>query len=180
MAVVYDEKVGKHKKRKLSLGEKIELIGTLIFNTRAAASVEDERLEILLGPFEERLARWARRFWRLMKVMAIFLSLIGAVVFGLFITEEAIQRAGWACYRWADLGEWKELNQCADRIRAMALALETFNDFLGWISPFTHGAYTMFVEATLMEVKSYKALARKLMYGCYKDWQTRRWICPEE
>lgn len=164
-------------RRKLSRGEKADLIGSLFFNTRSGA--KDPKFDVWLEPWEEKLMRWTSRFWRLLKIFAVALSLMGAVVFGLFIMEEAIQRAGWACYRWADLGEVEPLEACAARIEAWAQKLDDLNYFIGWISPFTYDAYAMFAESAQVEARSYQALARRIREGCYKDWKTRKWVCPQ-
>ncbi len=123
-------------------------------------------------PTSEEVKAKDRKIDRYLKVIAIVLTILGAITFTEFIFEEALQQIGMSCFILRSVGTADEIRECGTLLREEGGKVRGFVEKIGWLNPLTYKAFLKFSESTINQGRAYEKL------GDYKDPQAERPSLP--
>ena len=104
-----------------------------------------------------------RKIDRYLKVVAIVLTILGAITFTEFIFEEALQQMGMSCFILRSVGTADEVRDCGTLLREEGERVQGFVEKIGPLNPLTYKAFLKFTQSTINQGRAYEKL------GDYKD-----------
>ena len=104
-----------------------------------------------------------RKIDRYLKVIAIVLTILGAITFTEFIFEEALQQVGMSCFILRSVGTADEVRECGVVLREEGEKFKGFVEKIGPLNPLTYKAFLKYANSTITQGRAYEKL------GDYKD-----------
>ena len=93
-----------------------------------------------------------------LSIFYLYLSIVGIFSFSLFIMEEAVQSIQFATFSTKDAQRWDLTKNNMDYIEKISGHMETINNLFLWIQPIQLWAYSDYINATHLYVKSIRAM----------------------